>query len=120
MDAEEDTLFPSGDYRKNKNDEDAITNMMSIEEASLAKNDHHGYKSESSSFHINEELPSSRIEIDSWLDFPNLCIDLKDEYTDRNNDTSVTEMMNDLSDASNLNSLRGSIISFCNFSDILH
>lgn len=106
MDAEEDTLFPAGDYIMNKNDEDVITNMRSNEEATLAKNDHLGYKSEGSSFHTNEEL-HSRIEIDSWLDFPNLCIDLKDEYTDGNTDTSVTELMNDLSDATNLNSVRG-------------
>lgn len=120
MDVEENTLFPCGDYIKNEKDEDVITDKRSNEEAPLAKNDHLGYTSESSNFHTSEELNSSRIEIDSWLDFPNLCIDLKDEYTDGNDDTSVTELMNELTDTSNLNSVRGNIRSFCNFSGIVH
>jgi len=116
METDEHTLFPAEDYRKNKRDEDFTTDVRSTEQSSRAKNDDLSYKSESSSnFHTNEERSSSKIEMDPWIvDFPNLCIELKDEYTDGNNQNSLTELMNDLTDATNLSSVRGKINIFCN------
>jgi len=121
METEENALFLAEDYRKNKRYEDVTSDMRSTEQSSLAKNDDLSYKSESSSnFHTNEEHSSSGIEMDPWLvDFPDLCIELKEEYTDGNNHISTTELMNDLNDATNQSSVRGKIKSFCNSTDML-
>ncbi|ONK63533.1 uncharacterized protein A4U43_C07F16210 [Asparagus officinalis] len=108
METEEDALFPGVEYEKFKRDEGLTSLVQCTEQSAEAKHSHISYRSDGSSgFQTNEELSSSQAEIDSWLDFPNLCIELKDDYSHGNNHNPVMESMNDLTDGTSLNSVRG-------------
>ncbi|ONK67504.1 uncharacterized protein A4U43_C05F730 [Asparagus officinalis] len=116
-----DCAFTAGDYRADKKDEGATIDVRATGQTSQSENGHlHRKLENSSSIHTNEELASSRIEMDQLSGFSNLSMEPRDEFTDGNNHSSVTELMNDLTDATNLNLMTGSIISFGDFNCTLH
>lgn len=117
METSVDMLLPAGDYKKSKRD-DSVACMMSSEQFPQATHGHHCFKSEGSSgFHSSEELSSSGTEMDLLFDIPNSSIELKDEFIDENCHRAMRELMNDITDETNLNTTTGNIMSFYNPND---
>lgn len=102
-----------GNYGRKQRNEEASIGLRSSEQSSGSKNNFlESNQDNNSTFITNEELSAAQLDADSWPDLPSLSTALDREYNDPCNRGSLgTHLMLDISEATNIDKMRGKSMS---------